>query len=71
MTLPAGRREDGRLQLRADCPNLGPMVVEPGAKLLGLHPIDAGGTGILLDASERRREVLAGRSKAQRFTAAG
>jgi hypothetical protein len=34
--------------------------MQPGAKLGGLHPVDAGGTGVLLDASERRRQVAPG-----------
>jgi len=36
------------------------MVVEPGAKLLDTHAIDTGGSGVSLDASERRRQVLPG-----------
>lgn len=42
------------------CPDLGPMVMQPGAKLFGLHALDAAGTGVTLDASERRRQVSSG-----------
>src|SRR5215207_6074721 len=36
------------------------MVVQPRPQLLGAHPVDARGTGVLLDASERLGEVPAG-----------
>ena len=36
------------------------MAVKPGPQLLGAHPVDASGTGVLLDASERLGKVLAG-----------
>src|SRR5215210_610948 len=36
------------------------MAVKPRPQLLGAHPVDARGTGVLLDASERQGEVLAG-----------
>jgi hypothetical protein len=36
------------------------MAMQPGPQLLGAHPVDARGTGVLLDASERQGEILAG-----------
>ena len=36
------------------------MVFQPRPQLLGAHPIDASGTGVLLDASERLSEIPAG-----------
>ena len=36
------------------------MVMKPWPQLLGAHPVDARGTGVLLDASERLGEILAG-----------
>ena len=46
-----------RVKLRAD---LRPMVMQPRPQLLGAHPVDARGTGVLLDASERLGQVPAG-----------
>jgi hypothetical protein len=46
-----------RVELRAD---LRPVVFQPRPELLGAHPVDARGTGVLLDTSERQDEVLAG-----------
>jgi hypothetical protein len=40
--------------------------MKPGAKLFGVHVIDAGGPGVLLNASERCRQVLAERNSSQR-----
>ena len=51
------RPVSARVKLRAD---LRPMAVKPRPQLLGAHPVDACGTGVLLDASERLGEVLAG-----------
>ena len=36
------------------------MVFQPRPQLLGAHPVDASGTGVLLDASERLSEIPAG-----------
>src|SRR6266511_4106500 len=36
------------------------MVFQPRPQLLGAHPVDARGTGVLFDASERLGEILAG-----------
>ena len=36
------------------------MVLKPRPQLLGAHPVDARGTGVLLDASERLGEIPAG-----------
>ena len=36
------------------------MVFQPRPQLLGAHPVDAWGTGVLLDASERLGEIPAG-----------
>jgi hypothetical protein len=36
------------------------VILQPRAQLLGAHSVDACGTGVLLDASERLGEVLAG-----------
>ena len=49
-----------RLELRAD---LRPVVCEPWPQLLGAHPVDARGTGVLLDASERLSEIPAGQEQ--------
>src|ERR1700694_1017467 len=46
-----------RVELRAD---LRPVVLQPRPQLLRAHPVDARGTGVLLDASERLGEVPAG-----------
>ena len=46
-----------RVKRRAD---LRPMVFQPRPQLLGAHPVDARGTGVLLDASERLSKILAG-----------
>jgi hypothetical protein len=35
------------------------VVSQPRPQLLGAHPIDASGTGVPLDASERLGEILA------------
>jgi hypothetical protein len=40
--------------------DLRPMATKPSPELIGPHPVDAWGTGVLLDASERRGEVVAG-----------
>ena len=36
------------------------MVFQPRPQLLGAHPVDASGTGVTLDPSERLGEVLPG-----------
>jgi hypothetical protein len=36
------------------------MVSQPRPKVLGAHPVDASGTGLLLDTSERLSEILTG-----------
>ena len=36
------------------------MVMQPRPQLLGAHPVDAWGTGFLLDASERLSEIPGG-----------
>src|SRR6266567_1624290 len=36
------------------------MAFQPRPQLLRAHPVDASGTGVLLDASERLGEILAG-----------
>src|SRR5262249_677721 len=55
---PDGLRPVGtRVKLRAD---LRPVVMQPWPQLLGAHPVDAWGTGVLLDASERLGEIPAG-----------
>lgn len=55
---PGGLRSVGaRVEHR---PDFGPIVMEPGAELRRLHAIDAGDTGVLLDASERRRQIASG-----------
>ena len=36
------------------------MVFQPRPQLLGAHPVDASGTGVSLDPSERLGEILAG-----------
>jgi hypothetical protein len=46
-----------RVKRRAD---LQPMAVQPRPQLLRAHPVNARGTSVLLDASERQREILAG-----------
>jgi hypothetical protein len=35
------------------------MAIKPRPQFLGAHPIDASGTGVLLDASERRGKIPA------------
>src|SRR5450755_3974494 len=49
-----------RLELRAD---LRPVVMQPRSQLLGAHPVDARGTGVPLDASERLGEIPAGQKQ--------
>ena len=49
-----------RLELRAD---LRPVVFQPWPQFLGAHPVDAWGTGVLLDASERLSEIPAGQEQ--------
>src|SRR5918997_2986349 len=39
------------------------MAMKPRPQLLGAHPVDARGTGVLLDASERLGEILAGQQQ--------
>jgi len=51
------RPVSARLELRA---HVRPVLHEPRPQLLRAHPIDASGTGVLLDTSERRREIPAG-----------
>ena len=51
------RPVSARVEPRAD---LRPMVLQPRPQLLGAHPVDAWGTGVLLDASERLGEIPAG-----------
>jgi hypothetical protein len=41
----------------------GPVAVKPGPQLRRRHPVDARGTGVLLDASERPSEVVAGEER--------
>src|SRR5271167_1945497 len=36
------------------------MVFQPRPQLLGAHPVDASGTGVALDTSERLSEIPAG-----------
>src|SRR5262249_17404972 len=36
------------------------MVMQPRPQLLSAHPVDARGTGVLLDASERLGEIFVG-----------
>src|SRR4029453_3149126 len=40
--------------------DLRPVAMKPWLELVGPHPVDARGTGVLLDPPERRRQVLAG-----------
>ena len=55
---PDGLRPvSARVKLRAD---LRPLVMQPWPQLLGAHPVDARGTGVLLDASERLGEIPTG-----------
>src|SRR6516225_4366725 len=55
---PDGLRPVGtRVKLRA---NLRPVVTQPRPQLLSAHPVNAWGTGVLLDASERLGEIPAG-----------
>ena len=51
------RPVSARVKLQAD---LRPMAVKPRTQLLSAHPVDAWGTGVLLNASERLSEILAG-----------
>jgi hypothetical protein len=51
------RPVDARVELRAD---LRPMVMQPRPQLLRAHPVDARGTGVPLDASQRLSQVPAG-----------
>jgi hypothetical protein len=39
------------------------MIMQPRPQLLGAHPVDAWGTGVLLDASERLGEIPAGQEQ--------
>ena len=41
-------------------PHARPMLLQPWPQLTGRHAVDASGTGVALDASERQGEVLAG-----------
>jgi hypothetical protein len=41
-------------------PHTRPVLLEPWPKLRGRHRVDASGTGVALDTSKRRHEVLAG-----------
>ena len=50
---PVGTRVERPADLR-------PMVFQPRPQLLRAHPVDAWGTGFLLDVSERLSEILAG-----------
>ena len=56
---PPDRRRpvDARVKLRAD---LRPMVFKPRPQLPSTHPVDASGTGVSLDTSERLSEIAAG-----------
>ena len=66
---PHGLRPVGaRLELRAD---LRPVVIQPRPQLLGAHPVDARGTGVLLDASERLGEIPAGQQLLPQRTRVG
>src|SRR5215469_12740911 len=38
------------------------MVMQPRPQFLGAHPVDARGTGVLLDASERLGKVATGQA---------
>src|ERR1700745_2372060 len=50
---PVGTRLEQKAKLR-------PMLTKPRPKLLRTHPVDARGTGVLLDASERPGEIPTG-----------
>src|ERR1019366_5409242 len=55
---PDGLRPvSARVKPRAD---LWPVVFQPRPQLLGAHPVDTWGTGVLLDASERLSEIPTG-----------
>jgi hypothetical protein len=41
-------------------PHTRPVLHKPRPQLTGRHPVDASGTGVTLDASERQGQVLAG-----------
>ncbi len=47
------------------------MVSQPRPQLLGAHPVDARGTGVLLDASERLGEIPAGQELLPQVTRVG
>jgi len=67
---PADRRRpiSARVKLRAD---LRPVVMQPRSQLLGAHPVDAWGTGVSLDASERLGEIPAGQEQLPQRTRFG
>ena len=56
---PCAQAAAGRCPPRARA-DLRPVVMKPWPQLLGAHPVDARGTGVLLDASERLGEISAG-----------
>ena len=45
--------------------------MKPWPQLLGAHPVDARGTGVLLDASERLGEIPAGQELLPQVTRVG
>jgi hypothetical protein len=45
--------------------------MKPQPQLLGAHPVNASGTGVLLDASERLRKILAGQELLPQRTGVG
>ena len=62
------RPVDARVKPRAD---LRPMVMQPRPQLLGAHPVDAWGTGVLLHASERLRQIPTGQQPLPQRTGDG
>jgi hypothetical protein len=62
------RPVSARVKLRAD---LQPVVMQPRPQLLGAHPVDAWGTGVPLDASERLGEIPAGQEQLPQRTRLG
>jgi hypothetical protein len=57
---PSAPAAAGRRPPRAAQPHRRPLLAEPRPQLVRAHPVDACGTGVLLDESERRRESLTG-----------
>jgi hypothetical protein len=52
-------------------PHERPVLLKPSPQLHGRHAIDASGTGIALDASERQGEILAGQDPLPRARLGG